>query len=144
MRLLFEIWSSIVLISKTMATSYIFKKQVFHCSACRRQNQITAAVHYFQKQLPEVFCKKRCSSNVCKCHRKMLVLESVFNKVQLYPEEIPTQVFSCKICEIFKNPYFEELLETTASIFYLYFSSPFSLSSFSLPSEGAVRRCSRK
>ena len=26
------------------------------------------------------------------------------------------QVFSCKICEIFKNTYFEEDLETTASL----------------------------
>ena len=30
-------------------------------------------------------------------------------------KETPTQVFFCKICEIFKNTYFEEHLRTTAS-----------------------------
>ena len=31
--------------------------------------------------------------------------------------ETPTQVFSCKICKIFKNTYFEKHLQTTASEF---------------------------
>ena len=31
-----------------------------------------------------------------------------------YEKENPTQVFSCEICEIFKNIYFEEHLRTTA------------------------------
>ena len=29
--------------------------------------------------------------------------------------EAPTQVFSCQYCEIFKNTYFEEHLQTTAT-----------------------------
>ena len=37
--------------------------------------------------------------------------------LQLFKKETPTQVFSCKICEIFKNTYFEEHLQTTASVF---------------------------
>ena len=37
--------------------------------------------------------------------------------LQLYYKETPTQVFSCEICEIFKNTYFEEYLRTTASEF---------------------------
>ena len=47
-------------------------------------------------------------------------MEYLFNKVaglgqQLYRKETPTQVFSCEICEVFKNTYFEEDLRTTAS-----------------------------
>ena len=37
------------------------------------------------------------------------MLESLLRKV------IPTQVFSCKYCEIFDNTYFEEHLRTAAS-----------------------------
>ena len=35
--------------------------------------------------------------------------------LQLYQKETPTQLFSCKICEIFKNNYFKEYLSMTAS-----------------------------
>ena len=34
-------------------------------------------------------------------------------------KKTPTQVFSCEICEIFKNTYFEEHQRTTASLFIL-------------------------
>ena len=34
---------------------------------------------------------------------------------QLYLKEIPTQVFFCEYCEIFKKAYFEENLRTAAS-----------------------------
>ena len=49
------------------------------------------------------------------------MLESLFNKViglqawNFFKKETPTQVFSCEICEIYKNTYFEEHLRTTAS-----------------------------
>ena len=33
-------------------------------------------------------------------------------------EETPTQVFSCKFCEIFKNTFFIEYLWETASVFF--------------------------
>ena len=39
---------------------------------------------------------------------------SLFVK-QLFYEETPTQVFSCKYCEIFTSTYFEEHLQTPAS-----------------------------
>ena len=35
---------------------------------------------------------------------------------KLCEKETPTQVFFCEICENFKNTYFEEHLQTTASI----------------------------
>ena len=41
------------------------------------------------------------------------MLESLFNKVSL--KQTPIQVFSCIICEIFNNTYFEEQLRMTAS-----------------------------
>ena len=44
------------------------------------------------------------------------MLESLLNKVKgLQNKETPTQVFSCEYCEIFKNTYFEEHLQTAAS-----------------------------
>ena len=55
--------------------------------------------------------QKNVFLKVCKFHRKTSVLESLFNKVvglQLYYKNAPTQVFSCEICKIFKNTYFEE------------------------------------
>ena len=33
--------------------------------------------------------------------------------LQNYLTETPTQVFSCEICEIFKDTYFEDYLRTT-------------------------------
>ena len=55
----------------------------------------------------EVF-QKWCSK---KFHSKTPVLDSLFNKVarlgvQLFLKETPTQVFSCKIFENFKNSFF--------------------------------------
>ena len=44
---------------------------------------------------------KKCSEKFRKFDRKTPVLESVFEK------ETPTQVLSCKICEIFKNTFFK-------------------------------------
>ena len=41
---------------------------------------------HYQKQPPELFCKKSCSEKIRKFHRKTPVLETLFNKVadQLY------------------------------------------------------------
>ena len=44
---------------------------------------------------------------------KATVLGSLFNKVlglQLYQNKNPTQMFSCEICEIFKNTIFKKNL----------------------------------
>ena len=63
------------------------------------------------KQPPEVFCKKRCSEKFSKFHRKTPVLESPFIKVAglrfatLLKRDSNIEVFSCEICEIFKNTY---------------------------------------
>ena len=35
--------------------------------------------------------------------------------LQVFQKETPTQVLSCEVCETFKNTYFEEHLQTTAS-----------------------------
>ena len=52
--------------------------------------------------------KKGVLKKFPKFHRKTPLSESRFLK-----KETPTQVFSCEICEIFKNTYFEEHLRTT-------------------------------
>ena len=49
------------------------------------------------------------------------MLESLFSEVtglrawNFILKKTPTEVFSCEICEIFKNIYFEEHLRTTTS-----------------------------
>ena len=53
------------------------------------------------------------------------MLESLFNKVatklqvlQLYYKDTPTQVFSCKVCEIFKNTFSYKTPPVAASAFF--------------------------
>ena len=36
-------------------------------------------------------------------------------RLQVFKKGIPPQVFSCEVCETFKNTYFEAYLHTTAS-----------------------------
>ena len=51
-----------------------------------------------------------------KFHRKAPVLYSLVNNVAgLKAKETPTEMFSCEICELFKNTCIEEHLRTTAS-----------------------------
>ena len=61
---------------------------------------------------------------------KMSALESPFNKVTgLRPEallkKIQVQVFSCRFCQIFKNSFFTEHLQTTAFGFFHSFCCAF-------------------
>ena len=39
--------------------------------------------------------------------------------LQLYLKETPTQLFSCEICQIFEDTYFDEYLRTVASLYYI-------------------------
>ena len=74
----------------------------------------------FQKQPPEVFCKKTCSEKFPNFHIKTPVRESLLLKLKisnLIKRETPTQIFSCEICKIFKNTYIQKHLWTTASDF---------------------------
>ena len=43
-------------------------------------NKERVHVRYFQKQPQDLFCKKRCSHKFRKFHRKIPVLESLFNE----------------------------------------------------------------
>ena len=64
--------------------------------------------------------KKGVLKNFTNFTRKHQCWSPFFNKVagayDFIKKETPTQVFSCEICEIFKNTYFEEHLRTTDSI----------------------------
>ena len=56
-------------------------------------------------------------------HRKTPVLESVFNNVRglkdrNFIKKRLQQVFSCECCEMLKNTYFEEYLQTAAFVTY--------------------------
>ena len=64
----------------------------------RRPIQYKSYERYIQKQLPEVFCKKK--PEACNFIKK----------------ETLAQVLSCEFCIIFKNIFFTEHLWTTASL----------------------------
>ena len=106
-------YSSIVLyFSESMYGTLIHKRDSFYlpliftfleidCSkfSALTQFKYTILIWETQKQPQEVLYKK--------------VLVKVLQISQ--EKESPTQVFSCQICEIFKNSNFEEHLGTTAS-----------------------------
>ena len=62
-----------------------------------------------------------------KFHRKRPALWSLFlinpEGLQIYLKETPTQAFSCKIYDIFKNAYFEEHLRTGGFTLNLIFKT---------------------
>ena len=76
------------------------------------QNYGFQPISNYHKQPREVFCKKVAVKNIPNFTRKH---RCFFNKVAFYWKEAPTQVIFWKICEIFKNTYFEERMRTTAS-----------------------------
>ena len=61
-----------------------------------------------QKQSPKIFDKKAVLPNKS---------SKVFQRLQHYQKQTPTQVFSCEYCEIFKSTYFDGHLQTAASVF---------------------------
>ena len=50
----------------------------------------------------------------------MPMLESLFNKITTFEKKTPTHVFSCEICEIYKNTYCEEHCERLLNDSTLY------------------------
>ena len=79
--------------------------------------QITAAVHYFQMQPPEVFCKKWCSQKAWKFHRKTPVLESIFNKVaglwacNFIKKKLQHRCFPMKFAKLLRTPILKNICE---------------------------------
>ena len=76
------------------------------------------------KQSPETFYKKGVLQNFIKLTEKYMYISE---SLQIYQKEVPTQVFSCEICEIFKNIYFEEHMRTTSSVSESPFQKPYGL-----------------
>ena len=75
---------------------------------------------FFRSSHGRCSVKKRNSWKSHKFHRNTPVLESLLIKwgpATSLKKETPTQIFSCKICEIFKNTYIEMDLCTPASDF---------------------------
>ena len=80
----------------------------------------------FQKQPPEVFCKKGVLRNFTKFTGKHLCQSLFFNKVtDLRPacnfikKETPAQVFSSEFCEISKNSFFTEHIWWLLLVFFI-------------------------
>ena len=78
----------------------------------RKTKKLVKIRDNWQKQPPEVFCKKSVPKNFITFLAKHLRWSLYLIKLQAW--ETPTQVFSCKICEIFKNIYFDEHLRMAA------------------------------
>ena len=73
-----------------------------------------------QKQPPEVFCKKVVLKNFADFTGKHPFSSFFLIKLQAWRpatllKKTPAQIFSCEICRIFKNTYFQEHLQTAAS-----------------------------
>ena len=66
---------------------------------------------FVQKLSPEMFCKKREFLKISKISEENILFERCSCS-----RDTPTFMFYYEICEIFKNPYFEEHLRKTASI----------------------------
>ena len=74
----------------------------------------TSGDDYFQKHPLEVLYRERCPLKFPKIHRKIPFPES--ESCNLIKKEILTQVFSCKFCENFKNPFFYRAPLVAASV----------------------------
>ena len=76
------------------------------CNLLISKNQCSAqqVQDFLQKQSFAEVLQKRFSFKFRNIHRKAFVLES-FRPAALL-KEIPTQLISCEICEIFKNSFF--------------------------------------
>ena len=73
----------------------------------------------YRSSYPEVFCKKGVLENVAKFTGKHLCQILFFNKVA----ETLAQVFSCELCEIFKNTFFHRTPPVAASsLIYFQFT----------------------
>ena len=72
---------------------------------------------FVQKQPPEVFCKKRCSWNFRKFHRKAPVLESLFNNVaglqacNFIKKILQHRCFPMKFAKFLRTPILKNIFE---------------------------------
>ena len=80
-------------------------------------NKFRMMIFHDQKALSLNFKSRQCG-NVHKNTRAGVTFwySCRTGGLQLYYKEIPTQVLSCEHCEIFNNTFFEEHLQTSASV----------------------------
>ena len=105
----------------------IFFFKIVVLKAASDSNPISSFNHlhqrsFLRKSRSQMFFKIGVSKNFGKSRRKTPVLDSLFNKVAglsfvTLSKKPPTQVFSCEICETFKNTYFHRILPVVASDF---------------------------
>ena len=120
------------------STSFCYKRKAKNFKNCSRDHVFSCVVKIcwpntflnLSEATIRVFLKISQISQ-----EKACVVESLFNKsegLQLYLKETPTQVFSCKICDIFKNAYFEEHLQTASFKLNLIFKTSTAYSVYCL------------
>ena len=73
-------------------------------------------INLFQKQSPDIFCKKGVLRNFAKFTGKHLYQSLQPKACNFIKKETLAQMFSCEFCEIFKNTFFAKYLRTSASI----------------------------
>ena len=82
-------------------------------------------VYNDNKQPPGVFVRKGFLKNFTNFATGKHLCWNFFG-LQLYQKEAPAKVFFYEICEIFKNTYFEDHLQTTAALLTHVFACIFS------------------
>ena len=85
--------------------------------------QITAAVYCFQKQPPEMFCKKRCSLKVCEFHRKTPVLELCWKiwACNLIKKKLQYGCFPLKFAKFLRTPILNNICQRL--LLYFHYNS---------------------
>ena len=92
----------------------ILRSELLYCHKKSLKNFLRGIFRTQRGSRPEVFCKKMCSENFCKNHRKTTVSESLFYKVaglrphtcNFIERNTLAQVLSCEFCKIFKYNFF--------------------------------------
>ena len=83
---------------------------------------LSLRLRYYQKQPPEVFCKKKVfleiSQNSQKniCARASFLVKLQASACNFVKKEALAHVFFCEFCEISRNTFFTEHLQATASV----------------------------
>ena len=95
-------------------------------------SSFTCKLFFWQKQPPEVFCKKMFLQMLQNAQENILARIPFFIKLQastysVIKKETLAQLFSCEFCEILKKTFLTEHLLETASVFIEFSSILFCL-----------------
>ena len=95
-------------------------KKLLNSTCCLREMQciFLYSNNWVKKQPPQVFCKKMLLK-ISQISQESTCV-GVVQGLKLYWKATLTHVFSCEICELFKNTFFGEHMRTAVSIGHLF------------------------